>query len=257
MSLNIFDTHAHYDDESFDEDRLTLVDNLLKSSVSEIINVGTKLDTSKKSIELSKKFDNVYASVGIHPLYTKNLEEDYISNLVELCKNEKVVAIGEIGLDYHYDDSAPAQVQKRIFEEQVILANKLDLPIIVHDREAHHDTLEILRKNKPKGVVHCFSGSVEMAKEIIDLGMCLGFGGVVTFKNAVRPLEVLKEVPIDKILLETDAPYMAPVPYRGKRCDSSMIKFVAKKIAKIKQTTMEEILNKTRINAKKVFLNNR
>lgn len=248
----IFDSHAHYDDKAFDNDRHDLLSKLFDSSVCGIINVGCNLQTSKMSVDLSQKYPLIWASVGIHPNEAENVATDYIDKLNEFLKNKKVVAIGEIGLDYHYD-FCPRESQKRLFEEQLKLAKDLDVPVIIHNREAHADTLELLKKYRPRGVVHCFSGSVEMAEEIINLGMYIGLGGAVTFKNAKNPVLVAKTVPLDRILLETDCPYMAPVPYRGSRCDSSMIKFIAEKIACERNISTGELLKKSKINIKSLF----
>lgn len=251
MQNNIFDTHAHYDDNAFNEDRDVLLNFLTQKGVYNIVNQATDLRTAQISIEFAEKYDYIYAAVGIHPENLDGLPDNYISVLRELSKHEKVVAIGEIGLDYYYD--IPKDQQFKVFEEQLILANEIDMPVCVHDREAHGDTLSLLQKHKPKGVVHCFSGSREMAREILKLGMYLGFGGVVTFKNARKSLEVVEETPLERIVLETDAPYLAPVPNRGKRCDSSMIIYTAQKIAEIKNITTEELLRATRENAKRLY----
>jgi TatD DNase family protein len=190
--------------------------------------------------------------VGFHPEEISKANENYLSEIEELSCHKKCVAIGEIGLDYYWTKDNKEE-QKRIFTEQVILANKLNLPVIVHSRDAHNDTLEILKKYKPKGVLHCFSGSVEVAKEVIKLGMYIGLGGAVTFKNARVPLEVAEFVPLDRLLLETDCPYMSPVPMRGKRNQSTYISFVAEKIAEVKNLTKEEVLTTANQNAYKLF----
>lgn len=250
----IFDTHAHYDDKVFDIERSKLILSLHETKgVCNIINVGASLKSSAFAIELSKKFSFIYSAVGIHPECASDLPKDYIERLNTLAKLDKVVAIGEIGLDYHYKNGADKETQQAVFLNQLKLAEALNKPIIVHDRDAHCDTLNILKKYKPKGVVHCFSGSLEMAKEVINIGMYIGLGGVVTFKNARHILDVAKEVPIDKILLETDAPYLAPEPHRGETCNSSMIKYVAEKIAELRGLSRYEVLNITRENAKKLF----
>ena len=247
----IFDSHAHYDDNRFDGDRDDLFNRVFKEKgVCGVITCGTNMESSKRAIALSKKYDNVYASVGVYPediVDTVDLE-----GLKTLAADERVVAIGEIGLEYHYE-GVDRQIQKREFERQIELANELSLPIIVHDREAHGDTVDILRRTKPKGVIHCFSGSVETMREILKLGMYIGLGGAVTFKNARVPVEAAKEVPLDRLLLETDAPYMSPVPFRGQRCDSTMIKYVAEKIAEVRGASADEILNAAEKNAKTLF----
>ena len=253
MYNNIFDTHAHYDDSRFDEDRDELISGLSGKGVSHIINCGCDLKSSISTVALAEKYSFIYAAVGVHAHEAEDATESDLKKIKELYKNKKVVAVGEIGLDYHYDFS-PRVRQLKIFEQQIILANELDLPVIVHDREAHEDTMNILKKYKPKGIVLCFSGSAEMAKEIVKLGMYIGIGGAVTFKNAKKPVEVDEYLPLDRLLLETDAPYMTPVPYRGQRCDSSHIAYTAEKIAEIKGIDVQELIDICNENAKKLFL---
>ena len=248
MYNNIFDTHAHYDDSKFDEDRHELLTSLSDLGVSDVINCGCDLKTSLASVSLSKSFDFLYAAVGVHPHEAQDTTEDDLIKIKELYNEKKVVAIGEIGLDYHYDFS-PRERQLEIFEKQLILANDLNLPVIIHDREAHEDTLTLLKKYNPKGVVHCFSGSKEMAREIVELGMYIGIGGAIIFKNARKPVEVVEYLPVDKLLLETDAPYMTPVPHRGKRCDSSYIAYTAEKIAEIKKIDVQQLIDICNLNA--------
>lgn len=245
----IFDTHAHYTDEQF-EDRDILLPQIHKEGVSEIITCGTDIKSSINSIELSKKYPFVYAAVGFHPEELTRIDVDIpaLKNLI----TERVVAIGEIGLDYYWNKENKEK-QKDGFIRQILLAKELGLPVIVHDREAHGDTLEILKEYKPKGVLHCFSGSTEMAKEIIKLGMYIGIGGVVTFKNAKNLPEVIENIPLDRILLETDAPYLAPVPFRSKRNDSSLIPYIAEKIGDIKGISKEQVLKITKENAYRLF----
>ncbi len=249
---NIFDSHAHYDSEAFNDDRKELLNALQAQGVCGIINCGSDMASSLASLELADEFSFVYAACGVHPHEAESCKQGYLPVLKKLCMEEKCVAVGEIGLDYHYDFS-PRDIQKKVFEQQIVLAKELDLPVIVHDREAHEDTLELLKRYKPKGVVHCFSGSVEMAKEIIKLGMYIGLGGAVTFKNARKPLDVAAYVPDEKLLIETDCPYMAPVPHRGKRCDSSLIPFTAEIIAGVRNSTAQDILDLTRNNANILF----
>ena len=248
----IFDSHAHYDDEKFETDRQEVLDGLFSDKICGIINCGCDLKSSLKSVELSEKYDALFAAVGVHPHEAEDVSDEEYKKIFELVSHKKVVAIGEIGLDFHYDFS-PRDIQINMFEKQVILSKELDLPIIVHDREAHEETYKILRKYKPKGVVHCFSGSVELALETVKLGMYIGLGGAVTFKNAVKPVEVAKSVPIERILLETDAPYMSPVPMRGKRCQSDMIEYTALKIAEVKNLDYDTVLRVTCNNAKNLF----
>ena len=247
----IFDTHAHYDDKAFDGDREELLEKLFSESVAYIVNQGTDLKLSKYSISLAERYENMYCAVGIHP---ENITENSLAELEEierLAGHPKAVAIGEIGLDYYWD--IPKEPQKVIFEKQLILANKLNMPVNIHDREAHGDVLEYLRKYKPKGILHSFSGSVEMARKIVKLGMYIGIGGVVTFKNARKSVEVVKDIPLERVVLETDCPYLSPVPFRGKRNNSGMIIYTAEKIAEIKNISVEEVLKETCENAKKVY----
>lgn len=250
----IFDTHAHYDDAQFNEDREQLLgSDLPQGGVCGVINMASDYPSLAKTVKLAEKYDYIYGAVGIHPECARELPEDWLSTVESLAGNEKIVAIGEIGLDYHWLDECPKDRQQQVFAEQLELANRLDMPVAVHDREAHADTLEFLRKYRPRGVVHCFSGSWEMAQELLKLGFYLGIGGVVTFKNAKHIVEVAEKMPIDRLLLETDAPYMAPVPCRGTRNNSALIKYVAEKIGELRGTAAEEILEITRNNAKALF----
>lgn len=255
----IFDSHAHYDDPVFDEDRHELLARLFAGPVCHVVNIGADLPTSRMSAELARRYPQIHAAVGIHPGSVKDAPGDALEQLEQLLKEDKVVAVGEIGLDYYYDDNAPRDVQKEYFRAQLELARRYDLPVVIHDRDAHGDTMELLREYRPKGVVHCFSGSVEMAREVISLGMYVGLGGAVTFKNARVPVEVAAAVPLSSLLVETDAPYMAPVPYRGKRCDSSMIALTAEKIASARTmatgiaVTPDEILAAASDNAARLF----
>lgn len=247
----IFDTHAHYDDPAFDNDRDSLLNQLFSGNIFGIVNQGTDIHSSEFSLKLAEKYEHLYATVGLHP---ENLTEESLSDILkikELAQHPKVVAIGEIGLDYHY--AVPKELQKNIFEKQLLLAKELDMPVVIHDREAHGDILEILKRYRPKGILHCFSGSVEMAKEIIKLGMYLGIGGVVTFKNARKTVEAVKNMPLERLVLETDCPYLSPEPFRGKRNDSSLILYTAQKIAEIRNTETEKILEITKNNALRVY----
>jgi len=250
--MKYFDSHAHYDDTKFDEDRDELLSSLPINSVSHVINNSINYNTSLFSIKLSKKYDYIYAAIGVHP---ENVDEkDSLEKIKELANNEKVVAIGEIGLDYYYTTSNK-ELQKEYFENQLKLANELKLPVIIHDRDAHNDILTTLKSHPvdKSGVIHCYSGSLEMAKLFINMGYYLGFGGTSTFSNAKTVVEVLKYMPLDKILIETDSPYLAPVPFRGKRNNSMYLKYVVEKIAEIKNSTPEEIAEITSNNAKKLF----
>ncbi|MEE0929795.1 MAG: TatD family hydrolase [Acutalibacteraceae bacterium] len=248
----IFDAHAHYDDDKFDIDREDILLSMKEYNVACIVNASTNIKTSQWGLDYSDKYNFMYTAVGIHPECANNLPENYIEQIEKFAQHKKAVAIGEIGLDYYWDN-VPRDIQKEVFVKQIELANKLNMPIVVHDRDAHGDTIDILRKYKPKGLVHCFSGSVEMCREIINLGMSISLGGVVTFKNARHSVEVAEYIPLDKLLLETDAPYLSPVPFRGKRCDSSMIKYTAMRIAEIKGISTEELLNTTTENSCKLY----
>ena len=252
MYTGIFDTHAHYDDECFDEDRFELLDEMLASNVSGIINCGCTVESSKTSITFAEKYPQIYAAVGIHPQNAAEESADALEKIEQLAKHEKVVAIGEIGLDYHYDYT-PKDMQIEYFEKQILLAKKLDLPLIVHDREAHQDCVEMLLKYKPGGVMHCFSGSVETAKQLTDIGFYIGLGGSVTFKNAKKPAEVAASIDLDRLLLETDCPYMTPVPFRGRRNNSSLIIHTAEKIAELRGITAQEVIDTARENTYRLF----
>ncbi len=248
----IFDSHAHYDSEAFNDDRYELLDSLKGKNVCGIINCASDIASALTGLELSDKYDFIYCACGVHPHEADKCKPGYLSVLKKLCEENKCVAVGEIGLDYHYDFS-PHDTQLKIFEQQLVLAKQLDLPVIVHDREAHEDTMTLLRRYKPKGVVHCFSGSAETAAEVVSLGMYIGLGGAVTFKNAKKPVQVAASIPEERLLVETDCPYMTPVPFRGQRCDSSFIAYTAQKIAEIRGCTPEHILNVTRKNANTLF----
>ena len=249
-SYPIFDTHCHYEDPRFDEIRDSLFNEMQQNGVCGIVTCGCDEQSSKSALKMAEDYDFVYAAVGIHPgsIDSGTTPEQ----IFELAKHPKCVAIGEIGLDYYWvDDNKPSQIE--IFEKQILVAKELDLPIIVHDREAHGDTLEILKRYKPKGVVHCYSGSVEMAEEIIKLGLYIGVGGVITFNNAKKLPDVVRMVPDELLLVETDCPYLAPVPYRGKLCHSGMIKHTAQKIAELRGVTLQSVLELTAKNAKTLF----
>lgn len=252
MYGNIFDTHAHYSDEKFEEDRDELLSSLPSSGVINVINCGCSLKSCKESIELCEKYDYFYCALGIHPSDITDTSYTELEEIKKLYSNKKCVAVGEIGLEYFYD-FIPKSVQLDFFDKQLVLAKELDLPVIVHDREAHEDTMKLLKKYQPKGVVHCFSGSAEMAKEVLKLGMYIGLGGAVTFKNARKPIEVAQMLPMDRLLLETDCPYMTPVPFRGKRNSSDLIAYTAEKLAEVKGTDTQELINAANENARKLF----
>lgn len=233
----IIDSHAHYDDEAFNEDREMLFNELKENGVIRILNCAASYDSLKTTDELTKNHDFIYGALGIHPENANEFNDQIVKEIKEYIKrNKKIVAIGEIGLDYYWEENPSKEIQKKIFRKQMALAEELNLPVIIHDRDAHADTLEIIKEFPSViGVVHCFSGSVEFAKECIRLGYYIGFTGVVTFKNAKKVVAVAKEIPIDRILVETDCPYMAPEPNRGKRNRSDYIQYVIEKISSIRE----------------------
>ncbi len=245
MYRNIFDTHSHYADSAFDGDRDELLAALPDKGVRFAALAGSSMQDSAENVALAQKYGYIYAAVGVHPESVDETPSDYREKLTELVKSsEKVRAIGEIGLDYHYENY-DRDKQILFFRQQLELARELSLPVIVHSRNASEDTLDILKEYRPAGVVHCFSGSAEVAREVIKLGMYIGFTGVLTFKNAKKALRALEAVPLDRLLLETDCPYMAPEPLRGRRCDSSMICYTAEKAAQIKGISTQELLDIT------------
>ncbi len=252
----IFDSHCHYDDTAFAEDQKTLIDAVMQNGVTHFINIGCDVESCYRSIALAEEYPTFYCTVGIHPqASTKTLlrHSDYLTTLYKLARHPKVVGIGEIGLDYYYDDEAPRQLQKLVFEEQLRLARELDLPVSIHSRDAVADTLELLKKYRPKGVVHYFSGAPEVAREILSIGMYIGFTGVLTFSNAKKIVASAEIVPNDKFLLETDCPYMAPTPFRGKRSRSDMIAHTAEKMAEIKKLPADEVIRLAAENTKRLF----
>lgn len=250
--IKTIDTHAHYDAEEFDADRDELLTQLFAESVDSIITMGCSLKSSAAALKLAEKYERMYAAVGIHPEDCENLPDDYISQIKTLAANKKVRAIGEIGLDYHYDGFS-REKQIACFKEQLKLAQELDFPVVIHSRDATKDTLDILAEYRPRGVVHCFSGSAETAREILRLGLMISFTGVLTFKNAKKAVEACEVIPLDRIMLETDCPYMSPVPHRGERCDSSMVRFTAEKLAQIKGISTDEAILTCNRNAIEFF----
>ena len=252
----LIDTHVHLDDEKFDEDREEIINSFKDNDLELVINVGADIESSKKAVMLAKEYDTIYAAVGVHPHDAKDIDSNTLDILRELSKEEKVVAIGEIGLDYYYDNS-PRELQKQWFREQIKLAKQLDLPIIVHSRDASQDVFDIISEEsegrKLRGVIHCFSESLEMALEYIKLGFYISLGGPVTFKNARVPKEVAKEVPLEKLLIETDSPYLTPQPHRGKRNEPKNVRYVAETIANLKGISYEKVKNATNQNTKMLF----
>lgn len=250
------DSHVHLDDSRFDLDRDNLIRTLKDNKVELVINIGADEDSSERSVELAHRYENIYAVVGVHPHSAKDLEGRDLSSIIKMLENDKVVAIGEIGLDYYYDNS-PRDIQKKWFKEQINLALRLNKPVVIHSRDADKDTFDIIKSGVEEGgltgVMHCYSGSVELAKEYLKLGFYISLGGPVTFKNARVPKEVAKEVALDRLLIETDCPYLSPEPYRGKRNEPMFVSYVAEEIAKIKGISIEEVAEVTTKNAKKLF----
>ena len=252
----LIDSHAHLDDDRFKGDTEDIIANFENDNLELVINIGADLRSSKNSVELARKHENIYATVGVHPHSAKEMDDDMLDELRKLAGDEKVLAIGEIGLDYHYDNS-PRDLQKKWFIEQIKLAKELDLPISVHSREATQDVFDIISEHaedgKLRGVIHCYSDSVEIAREYLKLGFYISLGGPVTFKNAKTPKEVAKEVPLDRLLIETDSPYLTPEPHRGKRNEPKNVRYVAEKIATLREVSFEKIKNATNENVKTLF----
>lgn len=250
----IFDTHTHYDDEQFDEDRETLLLSMKDGSVGTIVNVGSDVASWKSIQALITKYSFIYGAVGVHPDAIGELNEETFERMKVLLQEEKMVALGEIGLDYYWDNEK-RELQKEWFVRQLELAREMNIPVIIHSREAAADTLEIMKEHGQglRGVIHCFSYSVEMAREYVKMGFFIGIGGVVTFKNAKKLKDVVKDIGIESIVMETDCPYLTPVPNRGKRNSSLNLVYVAEQIAEIKEMTYEEVVVQTEINAKKLY----
>ena len=253
----IFETHGHYDDEQFDEDRERLIAEFLEKDIDKVMNVGADMQSSRNSVELAGKYPHFYAAVGVHPSEVGDLTEDDMQALKQMTlENPKVKAIGEIGLDYHFDDDPPRDVQKKWFIRQLELAQELGMPITIHSRDAASDTMEILKDmdgGRNGGVIHCYSYSREQAREYIKMVFHIGVGGVVTFKNSRRLQEVVEDIPLEKIVLETDSPYMAPVPFRGTRNSALNIPYIAEKIAEIKGVPVQKVYDQTYANALKMY----
>ncbi len=249
-----FDTHAHYDADAFDVDRRKILENLPSEGISLVLNPGCDLESSRTAVAFAEEFSHVFAAVGVHPSDCEHYTDEVEAEFVQLAQRKKVVAIGEIGLDYYWEDNAPRDVQKDVFRRQLILAEKLNLPVIVHDREAHQDCLELVKEFPDvRGVYHCYSGGVEDAKTLVNMGWMLSFTGVITYKNARKSLEVIEIVPMEHIMIETDAPYLSPVPHRGKRNSSAFVPLVAEKIAEVKGLTQQEVAKITTENGVRFF----
>lgn len=247
----IFDSHAHYDDHAYDGDREEILPALARDGVGTVVNVGASLEGTRRTVELIRKYPFMYGAAGVHPDEVGELNEETFAWLREQCLQKKIVAVGETGLDYYWDKESHG-VQKKWFVRQLKLAKELSLPVIVHSREAAADTMEILKQEyspQTPAVIHCYSYSPELAREYVKMGYYLGIGGVVTFKNAKKLKEVVLETPLERILLETDCPYLAPEPYRGKRNDSRNLTYVAKAVADIKGLTPEAVIEATEKNA--------
>lgn len=248
-----FDTHAHYDDEAFDDDRYELIPALFDEGVELIVNPGVDLETSKTAMSFADKYEKVYFAAGWHPEEWESATDEAFEEMRQIAKHEKCVAIGEIGLDYYWDNTHKAE-QKALFRRQIELALELDKPIIVHDREAHEDTVKILFDYPAlRGVVHCYSGSAEMAKELLKRGWYLGFDGPITYKNARKNIEALEICPLDRFVIETDSPYLSPVPMRGKRNNSGNLKYIVDKIAEVKGISHEEAARLSIENGKRLY----
>lgn len=245
----IFETHVHLDDKRYKDDIEEVIKNSRSAGVSKMVNISADMKSARNSVMLTKKYDDIYATVGVHPHDVKDMTYDSLEELKELCKNDKVVAIGEIGLDYYYEYS-DKESQKKWFIEQLKLANELNLPVVIHSRDADLECYEIIKNNCPqKAVIHCFSGSKELAKQYIDMGFYIGIGGVITFKNARKLVEVVQNIPLERILLETDAPYLTPEPFRGQRNSPEFLPFIVNKVSDIKNILPKEVEETTYLNA--------
>ena len=249
----LFDTHAHLNDPAFDEDREALMAGLADKGIGLVMNAGCSLESSRDIIRMAERYPWLYASVGSHPDSADEVNEAVIEEYRKLCCHEKVKAIGEIGLDYYYED-IPREIQKKAFRMQMALANELDMPVIIHEREAHDDGMRIVKEfPKVKGVFHCYSGSAEMARQLVNMGWYIGFTGVLTFKNARKAVETAASIPLERIVLETDCPFMAPEPFRGKRNDPGYLPKMAEKLAEIRGISVEEAIAVTTENAKRLY----
>ena len=251
----LFDTHVHLNAEQYEDDLQEVINRALEKGVQNMVVVGFDEPTIKKAIQIAEMYDFIYASVGWHPVDAIDMTDEHLAWIEELAQHPKVVALGEMGLDYHWDKS-PKEVQKDVFRRQIRLARKVNLPIIIHNRDATEDVVTILKEEHVEevgGIMHCFTGSIEVAKQCMDMNMYISFGGPVTFKNAKKPKEVATELPLDKLLIETDCPYLTPHPFRGKRNEPGYVSYVAEQIAELKGITYEELADITTANAKKLF----
>ncbi|MBU8855576.1 hydrolase TatD [Priestia megaterium] len=251
----LFDTHVHLNAEQYEDDLQEVINRALEKGVQNMVVVGFDEPTIKKAIQIAETYDFIYASVGWHPVDAIDMTDEHLAWIEELAQHPKVVALGEMGLDYHWDKS-PKEIQKDVFRRQIRLARKVNLPIIIHNRDATEDVVTILKEEHVEevgGIMHCFTGSIEVAKQCMDMNMYISFGGPVTFKNAKKPKEVATELPLDKLLIETDCPYLTPHPFRGKRNEPGYVSYVAEQIAELKGITYEELADITTANAKKLF----
>ncbi len=251
----LFDTHAHLNADQFEEDIEEVIKRAQDEGVSHIVVVGFDEKTIKGALKLAESYEFIYAAVGWHPVDAIDMTDDHLVWLEELASHPKVVALGEMGLDYYWDKS-PREIQHEVFRKQIRLARKVKLPIIIHNRDAHEDIVKILKEENAEevgGIMHCFGSSLEIAKQCIAMNFYISFGGPVTFKNAKRPKEVAREIPLERLLIETDCPYLAPHPYRGKRNEPSYVKLVAETIAELKDMTYDEVVQVTNENAKRLF----
>jgi TatD DNase family protein len=251
----LFDTHVHLNAEQYEDDLQEVINRALEKGVQNMVVVGFDEPTIKKAIQIAETYDFIYASVGWHPVDAIDMTDEHLAWIEELAQHPKVVALGEMGLDYHWDKS-PKEVQKDVFRRQIRLARKVNLPIIIHNRDATEDVVTILKEEHVEevgGIMHCFTGSIEVAKQCMDMNMYISFGGPVTFKNAKKPKEVATDLPLDKLLIETDCPYLTPHPFRGKRNEPGYVSYVAEQIAELKGITYEELADITTANAKKLF----
>lgn len=250
----LFDTHAHYDAEQFDRDRNAVLAALPSRDVSLVVNPGCDIPSSRMAVELAHDWPFLYAAIGYHPENCGPFDPAELDVLRNWAKDPRVVAIGEIGLDYYWEENPPRELQQQVFRDQMALARELDMPVIVHDREAHGDCLSIVKEFPGvRGVFHCFSGSAEMARELVKLGWMVSFTGVLTYKNARRAVEAAQAVPLERIMIETDSPYMAPVPHRGERNDSGLVRHVCEKLAEIKGVSFEECARATMENGMRFY----
>lgn len=252
--MPIFDTHAHYDSGAFNADREAVLAALPEAGVGLVVDPGCDVPSSRAAVALAEKFPHVYAAVGLHPEDCAGCTDADFDAVRALCAHEKVVAIGEIGLDYYWPENPPRDLQQQVLRQQLALAQELQLPVIIHDRDAHADTMDIVREfSRVRGVFHCFAGSVEMARELVDRGWYLSFNGAATFKNARKAPEVIRAVPMERLMIETDAPYLTPVPYRGRRNDSTYVHLVAERIAQLRDMTPAAVEQATWDNGKRFF----